>query len=257
MPIDVRSLPTNLQDVLSRSGMERVRAFVANYEPDGEFGAMLDPTTPIMEIIERTGHPPFVEILFNIVLRTQERRVVRCTISRRGLFPTVGVVMITTSGRLVLMDEFRPQSGLKFLSVPSGCWEERESLVASALREGRTESLYEATRRTQIYELPAFAYHGAMLSMLETVVVVTHVRRVRQLCLSDAPDSDEWINNRRAVTLGEFYELVRSPPPRTYLHGPALACVGTAQAHGFLPPSQDDLIALVRLRRRLRPKTGE
>ena len=75
----------------------------------------------------------------------------RTTISRRGLFPTVGVVMLTPDGRLVIFHEFRPQSGRMFVSVPSGCREDRESMVAAALREGRGEAGYCAGSDTKVY----------------------------------------------------------------------------------------------------------
>lgn len=257
--IDIGRLRPDLQRVLLQPDMEAVRQFVSGYDPDPPFGTRLDEEDPITEIVQRTGDQPFVEILFNIVLRGGiKRKVVRCTISRRGLRPTVGVVMITTEGHLVLMDEYRPQSGRTYISVPTGSRKWRQSFVAAALEEGRVEGLYETTGSTKIYQLPAFGYHGAMLSMLETVVVVTNVKPIGQLgLLRDMPDDDEWITRRRAVPLAAFYKLVREPPEYMHLHGPALACVLTAQAHGFLLPSAETLSYLSGIQRGLPPVTRE
>ena len=242
--------------MLDRPGMEAVRVFIADYAPSRSFDGELDPETPILGITEKSGDPPFIEIFWNVVLKDGTRKMVRCTLSPRGLFPTSGVVMLTQGGRLVLFDEFRIQSGLTLISVPSGCRHEREPLLRTALREGRSEAGYRATLSTQIYEFPPYAYHGAMLSMLETVFVVTDVEPAPS---EDAipTDSDEWIVNRRLVTPAEFMEIVRNPPPRTHLHGPALACVATAQAHGFFLPSAEDLAALARVRANLCPAASE
>lgn len=256
MTIDIRRLQPDLQAVLDRSGMEAVREFIAGYAPDKSFDGSLDTETPILGITEQSGDPPFIEIFWNVILQDGTRKMVRCTISPRGLFPTAGVVMLTPDGRLVIFHEFRIQSGCTYVSIPSGCRHERESLLCAALREGRSEAGYRATSATKIHELPAYGYHGAMLSMEETVFVVTNVEPAPS---EEAipTDSDEWIVNRRLVTPFEFAKLVRNPPPRTHLHGPTLACVAIAQAHGFFLPSADDLAALALVREDLRPATSE
>lgn len=255
--IEIWKLHSGFQEFLGREEMVGVRRFVENYRLGDVFDGTFDPHDPIDRIEERVGDsPPLVEIVFNVRLRDGTRQHPRCVISRRGLFPTVGVVMLSRDGRLALMHEFRVQSGCTYVSVPSGCVEKGESMVAAALREGRREAHCQPTSTSRIYELRPHAYHGAIIAMFEMVFVVTDVESV----LSDSDsftDSDEWITDRRFVTPTEFTELVRNPPDGVHLHAPTLACVATAQAHGFFLPSVGDLAALSGVRENLRPLASE
>ncbi len=257
MTIEIHRLRPVFRVALERPDMVGVRTFIEDYCPDAAFEGILDPDDPIIDILERPlGRPPLVEILFNIIVKDGSRQYVRCTISRRGLFPTVGVVMLTADGRLVLFDEFRPQSGRTYISVPSGCKEDRESMVAAALREGRGEAGFCATNKTEIFQLLPYPLHGALLAMMETVFVVTNV--APETSAEHHPeDSDEWIFNCRCVTPLEFAELVRNSPDRVHVHGPTLACVAMAQAHGFFLPSAEGLAALARVREGLHPLVSE
>lgn len=115
----------------------------------------------------------------------------------------VSVIPVTDSGKIILIDQFRPPVNEKVIEFPAGLRDEGEDLQVSALRELREETGYQAGEIRELFSGPVSA---GLSSEFLTVFLATNLKFVgkkdgreeRGINVYEIPfeEADEWLSGK-------------------------------------------------------------
>ena len=245
--MDLRNLKPRTARFLNEVGMHRVKAWLEGVQFPPAF-VLAD--NPIARAFRPKGSP-LVEILLNALDREGHVRGYWMRMFTTGHRATVHIIAITSEGEVVVNAEYRVNNNCAFQTAPSGVKKDGEDMVVAALRELAEESGYQPGSDSQIFHLGAMAPHGAVLTLLEDVIVITNVVPCEN---GSTPSVGEFILQTRLLSFDTILDMLRNNVE--LFHAPTLAAIMIAMAYGFVQPSESALATAKEAGNRLQDLTS-